>query len=62
MTDIEQPRFCAPNDFGGWHITTDGNETLCGIEVEGHHLSGTVGDEYDNTRDCPECREMFERQ
>lgn len=55
--------FCAPKDFGGWHITIDEEEVLCGAySVEGHHISGAVGNiEYDPERDCEECRKEFEK-
>lgn len=59
--DTEQARYCAPIDFGDWHITIDGEETLCGRHsVEQHHISGTL-DDYDNVRDCPECRQKYEQ-
>lgn len=60
---MTEARFCAPIDFGDWHITVDGEETLCGeYSVESHHTSGTVGNDYDNVRDCPECRRIHERE
>lgn len=60
---MEEAKFCAPMDFGDWHITVDGEETLCGkYSVESHHISGSVGNDYDNTRDCPKCRQIYERK
>ena len=52
--------YCAPTDFGLWHITTDENETLCGLPVQSHHLSGNVGyGGYDPERDCAQCRGVY---
>lgn len=59
-----EARYCAPRDFGGWHITIDGETTLCGEHsVEGHHTSGTVSasdPDYDPKRDCPKCALAWE--
>lgn len=53
------PRFCAPVDFGGWHLTVDGETTLCGNhKVKGHHLSGEFKINNPN-KDCPECYRVY---
>lgn len=51
----DEPRYCAPIDFGAWHITVDGKTTACGqYSVEQHHISGTL-DEYQPDTDCRAC-------
>lgn len=51
--------YCAPTDFGRWHITTDADVTLCGVPIKSHHLSGNVDEEYDPEKDCARCRGVY---
>lgn len=52
-------KYCAPIDFGDWHLTTDGETTLCGAHtVEGHHISGSF-DLFAPHRDCTKCYRIY---
>lgn len=57
----DEPRYCAPVDFGDWHITVDGETTLCkAYTVAGHHISGRVaGSHHDPARDCCRCMAIY---
>jgi len=58
-SDDHKARFCAPIDFGLWHLTTDGETTLCGeYDVEGHHISGKFNVNKPR-RDCTKCYRLY---
>lgn len=53
------PKFCAPIDFGAWHLTVDGETTLCNsYSVESHHISGEF-DLFDPRTDCTKCYRIY---
>lgn len=52
-------KFCAPVDFGVWHLTVDEEMTLCeAYEVGSHHISGTF-DVFKPQSDCTECYRIY---
>lgn len=65
MTEIQadgadqEVRFCAPIDFGLWHLTADRETTLCGAyTVKGHHISGKFR-LFKPHRDCTKCYRIY---